>query len=177
MVPLTQANICASARHIVHTLKLTPQDRCLNVMPLFHIHGLMAIVLASVWAGAEAAYPPGFDSEKFFDWMQQFSPSWYSAVPTIHQAILARADQNRKIIQDHPLRFIRSSSASLPPRVMADLEHVFSAPVIEAYGMTEAAHQMASNPSPQRKPGSVGLSRSWSRSGRGWASGRAMGRS
>jgi acyl-CoA synthetase (AMP-forming)/AMP-acid ligase II/acyl carrier protein len=159
MVPLTQANICASARHIVHTLQLTPQDRCLNVMPLFHIHGLMAVVLASVWAGASAVYPPGFDADKFFDWMQQFRPSWYSAVPTIHQAILARVDQNRKIIQDHPLRFIRSSSASLPPRVMADLEQVFAAPVIEAYGMTEAAHQMASNPLPpqKRKPGSVGI--------------------
>src|SRR5207247_6713564 len=102
---------------------------------------------------------PGFNALKFFGWMDEARPSWYSAVPTMHQAILSRADRNREVIARSRLRFIRSSSASLPPQVMAKLEETFSAPVIEAYAMTEAAHQMTSNPLPPRprKPGSVGV--------------------
>ncbi len=159
MVPLSHENILASARHIVNTLSLTESDRCINVMPLFHIHGLMAIVLSSVMAGASVVCLPGFDADKFYAGMRLFRPTWYSAVPTIHQAVLERADHFRTVIAENPLRFIRSSSASLPARVMAELEQVFSVPVVEAYGMTEAAHQMASNPLPPlvRKPNSVGL--------------------
>jgi acyl-CoA synthetase (AMP-forming)/AMP-acid ligase II len=68
--------------------------------------------------------------------------------------------QNASVIAAHPLRFIRSSSSALPVPVIAELEAAFGAPVIEAYGMTEAAHQMASNPLPpaRRKPGTVGPS-------------------
>ncbi len=159
MVPLSQANIIASASHIVQTLTLTPADRCLNVMPLFHIHGLMAVVLSSLMAGASVACTPGFQADQFFPWIEEFHPSWYSAVPTMHQSVLAAAKSYFQVILANPLRLIRSSSASLPPKMMADLEQVFKAPVIEAYGMTEAAHQMASNPLPPRvrKPGSVGL--------------------
>jgi acyl-CoA synthetase (AMP-forming)/AMP-acid ligase II len=159
MVPLTQANLCASARHISQTLSLTPQDRCLNVMPLFHIHGLVGVLLSSVFAGASVTCTPGFDVGRFFEWFQVFQPTWYSAVPTMHQAILGQLAglQNRPGFTG--LRFIRSSSASLPPSVMAELEACFGVPVIESYGMTEAAHQMASNPLPPRprKPGSVGV--------------------
>ncbi len=159
MVPLTQRNVSASAGHIRETLALTPADRCLNIMPLFHIHGLMAAVLASLGAGASVACTPGFDAFKFFGWMRDLRPTWYTAVPSLHQAILDRAARNAEIIDACRLRLIRSSSASLPPRVMAALEGAFDAPVIESYGMTEAAHQMASNPLPPRprKPGSVGL--------------------
>ena len=159
IVPLSHANLCASARNIGRTLALTPQDRCLNVMPLFHIHGLIAALLSSLAAGGSVVCTPGFVAPDFFPWLDAFSPTWYTAVPTIHQGVLARASQHRDIIQRHPLRFVRSSSASLPPSVMSELESVFNAPVIEAYGMTEAAHQMASNPLPPaiRKPGSVGL--------------------
>jgi acyl-CoA synthetase (AMP-forming)/AMP-acid ligase II len=159
MVPLTHQNICASARHINNSLKLSSNDRCLNVMPLFHIHGLMAVVLSSVMAGASVACTSGFDPIKFYAWLQLFRPSWYSAVPTMHQAVLSLAKENLEEIEAYPLRLIRSSSASLPSQVMAELETVFKVPVIEAYGMTEAAHQMASNPLPPltRKPGSVGL--------------------
>ena len=158
IVPLTHSNLCASAGHIAETLALTPSDLCLNVMPLFHIHGLVGAVLATLSAGAAVVATPGFDAMKFFAWLQQFQPSWYSAVPTMHQLILARAKRNQKAVRDANLRLIRSSSASLPPQVMLDLEQVFGAPVIESYGMTEAAHQMASNPLPPRarKPGSVG---------------------
>ncbi len=159
IVPLSQANINASARHIREILKLTAEDRCLNVMPLFHIHGLIAATLSSLGAGGSVHCVPGFNALRFFTWMEQCRPTWYTAVPTMHQAILTRADRNRETIEKVPLRLVRSSSASLPPQVMAELEEVFSAPVIESYGMTEAAHQMASNPLPPRprKPGTVGI--------------------
>jgi acyl-CoA synthetase (AMP-forming)/AMP-acid ligase II len=159
MVPLTHENLCASAMHIQQTLELTETDRCLNVMPLFHIHGLIGVVLSSIVAGASVVCTPGFDADRFFSWIQTSQANWYSAVPTMHQSVLSRAAANRAIIDANRLRLVRSSSASLPPKVMAELESVFSAPVIEAYGMTEAAHQMASNPLPPRarKPGSVGL--------------------
>jgi len=159
IVPLTQSNLYTSAHNISATLALTENDRCLNVMPLFHIHGLIGGLLSSLTVGASVVCTPGFYAPKFFEWFQAFGPTWYSAVPTMHQAILARASTHREIIARTQLRFIRSSSAALPPQVLADLENVFNAPVIEAYGMTEASHQMASNPLPprQRQPGSVGM--------------------
>ncbi|HYM32066.1 MAG TPA: acyl--CoA ligase [Candidatus Cybelea sp.] len=159
IVPLNHRNVSATARHIRETLHLTRKDRCLNVMPLFHIHGLMAATLSSLGAGGSVFCTPGFNALKFFAWLKEARPTWYTAVPTMHQAILTRAERNREIIAANPLRFIRSSSSSLPPQVMAELEAVFSAPVIESYGMTEAAHQMASNPLPPaaHKAGSVGV--------------------
>jgi acyl-CoA synthetase (AMP-forming)/AMP-acid ligase II len=159
IVPLQQRNVCASAANVAASLALTPADRCLNIMPLFHIHGLIAAVLASLDAGASVHCTPGFNALQFFRWLEEVQPTWYTGVPTMHQAILARAARNEGAARAAGLRLIRSSSASLPPQVMAALEEAFGAPVIEAYGMTEAAHQMASNPLPpqDRKPGSVGL--------------------
>lgn len=159
IVPLTQENICVSARNIAETLRLGPEDRCLNIMPLFHIHGLIGVTLSSFAAGASVFASPGFNALKFFAWMEEAEPTWYSAVPTMHQAILGRASRNMPLIEKTPLRLIRSSSSSLPPQVMAELEKVFGCPVIESYGMTEAAHQMASNllPPGERKPGTVGV--------------------
>lgn len=159
IVPLTHGNVCASAASIAETLALTPEDACLNVMPLFHIHGLIAATLASLHAGSAAICTPGFNALRFFGWLDAERPSWYTAVPTMHQAILQRAERNREVIARAPLRFLRSSSASLPAQAMKDLEAAFGAPGIEAYGMTEASHQMCSNPLPPRaqKPGLVGL--------------------
>ena len=159
IVPLTQRNICASAGNIRTTLNLTTADRCLNVMPLFHIHGLIAAVLSSICAGASIFCTPGFNALKFFAWLDDAQPSWYTAVPTMHQAILSRAGKNKQIVMNSALRFIRSSSSSLPPQVMSELEQTFKSPVIEAYAMTEASHQMTSNPLPPgtRKPGTVGI--------------------
>jgi oxalate---CoA ligase len=159
MVPLTHANLLASVRHIGATLQLQPTDRCLNVMPLFHIHGLVACVLASLGAGGSTVCTRAFGAEKFPGWLEHWKPNWYSAVPTMHQAILAHAQGLPAQPVRSSLRFIRSSSAALPPPVMAGLEEAFGVPVIESYGMTEATHQMASNPLPPRarKPGSVGL--------------------
>lgn len=159
MVPLAHANLAASASHIGKALALGPADRCLNVMPLFHIHGLIGATLSSLVAGGSVACPPGFLAPRFFDWLEQFGPTWYSAVPTVHQAILDRAEANTAIIERSRLRFIRSSSSALPRPTLLELERVFHVPVVEAYGMTEAAHQMASNPLPplERKAGSVGM--------------------
>ena len=159
IVPLTQTNLSTSAHNVATSLSLSRGDRCLNVMPLFHIHGLVAAVLASLSASASVICTPGFDGDAFFGWVDDLCPSWYTAVPTIHQEILRRAREALDVIARRPLRFIRSSSSMLAPRVLAELESVFAAPVINAYGMTEAAHQIASNPLPpgNRVPGSVGL--------------------
>ena len=159
MVPLTHANLCTSAESVALSLALTKQDCCLNVMPLFHIHGLIGALLSSLSVGASVACTPGFKANLFYRWMHEFQPTWYTGVPTMHQAIVAKSADNADTIARHPFRLIRSCSAAMPPKVMADLEQVFGAPVIEAYGMTEASHQMASNPLPprERKPGSVGL--------------------
>ncbi len=158
IVPLSQRNLCVSAGNVRQSLALSESDRGLNVMPLFHIHGLIAAVLAPLSAGASVYCTPGFNALKFFGWMEAAKPTWYTAVPTMHQAILARARQSTSVIAANPLRFIRSSSSSLPPQVLAELEQTFGCPVVEAYGMTEAAHQMACNPLPPgiRKPGTVG---------------------
>ncbi|MCY4333730.1 MAG: acyl--CoA ligase [Litoreibacter sp.] len=159
IVPLSQSNVAASAENIRTSLSLTSEDCCLNVMPLFHIHGLVAAVSASLSAGASISCAPGFDALKFFGWLKEVDPTWYTAVPTMHQAILARAPRNAEIIENARLRFLRSSSASLPGPVMTQLAETFGAPVVEAYGMTEAAHQMCCNPiEPGRqKPSAVGL--------------------
>ena len=158
IVPLLHRNLCASAHNIRATLCLTPEDRCLNVMPLFHIHGLMAPVLSSLSTGACVVCTPGFNVLKFYAWLDEAEPTWYSAVPTMHQALLARAQRNRDSVERASLRFIRSASSSLPPQVLAELEETFGAPVVEAYAMTEASHQMTCNQLPPgvRKPGTVG---------------------
>jgi len=159
IVPLTQGNVAASAGNIARTLALTPSDVCLNIMPLFHIHGLIAAVLSSISAGACVVCAPGLNAFRFFGWFREVRPSWFTAVPTMHQTLLELAPRYREVIEGGRLRFLRSSSASLPPQVMAALEVAFGVPVIEAYGMTEAAHQMASNPLPPapRYAGSVGI--------------------
>jgi acyl-CoA synthetase (AMP-forming)/AMP-acid ligase II/thioesterase domain-containing protein/acyl carrier protein len=159
LVPLTQSNLYFSALNIKESLRLSPEDRCLNVMPLFHVHGLVASLLASLAAGGSLVCAPAFLANEFFGWMRDYSPTWYTAVPTIHQAVLARGPDFSNALKTHRLRFIRSCSASLSPSLMSGLEGLFRIPVVEAYGMTEASHQMASNPLPPRprKAGSVGL--------------------
>ena len=157
LVPLLGRNLLASAGNIARTLDLQPDDCCLNIMPLFHIHGLMTAILATLQAGARVVCTDGIYGARFFRWFEEFSPSWYSAVPTMHQAVLRQA-RGRGAVAGRRLRLVRSSSAPLPPRILHELEDVLGVPVIEAYGMTEASHQVASNPLPPgtRKPGSVG---------------------
>ncbi|MDE0047194.1 MAG: acyl--CoA ligase [bacterium] len=159
IVPLSRDNLAASATNIAQSLALSFEDRALNIMPLFHIHGLVGAVLSTMRAGASVYCAPGFNPLKFFSWCEDIRPTWYTAVPTMHQAILARAPRNVATLASLDLRLIRSSSASLPSRVMEELEATFGCPVIESYGMTEASHQMTSNPLPPapRHAGSVGI--------------------
>jgi oxalate---CoA ligase len=158
IVPLHHANIWTSARNIAASLELSENDRALNVMPLFHIHGLIAGLCAPLSRGGSVFCTPGFNALRFFAEVEEARPTWYTAVPTMHQTILTRAGRHKDIITHRPLRFVRSSSSSLPPTVIGELEAAFKCPVIEAYGMTEATHQMASNPlNGIRKPGSVGV--------------------
>jgi acyl-CoA synthetase (AMP-forming)/AMP-acid ligase II/thioesterase domain-containing protein len=165
LVPLTEANLLASAGAVADTLRLAPTDRTLGVMPRFHIHGIVAGLLAPLLAGGSVVATPGFRPDAVWTWIDEFAPTWYTAVPTIHQAMLevtrARATGGRAVRSS--LTFVRSSSAALPEPVRTGLEAVLGVPVIEAYGMTEAAHQIASNPRPdprsraaRPRPGTVG---------------------
>ena len=156
-VPLAHANLLTSARNVANTYQLTAHDVSLCVMPLFHVHGLVASTLATFRSGVTVVVPSKFNPLSFCATVREHGATWYSAVPTIHQVLLSRAKGTRPAGAEQ-LRFIRSCSASLAPQLMADMEATFGAPVLEAYGMTEAAHQMASNPLPPRahKAGSVG---------------------
>jgi len=159
-VPLLHRNLMTTVKNIIATYELSPQDRSYLVMPLFHVHGLMAGLLSALGSGGSVVLPKGgkFSAQVFWKDVKEQKATWYTAVPTMHQILLSRAVDNK----DHEgveLRFIRSCSASLAAPVLEQLEKVFKAPVLEAYAMTEAAHQMTSNPLPKhgsRKPGSVG---------------------
>jgi acyl-CoA synthetase (AMP-forming)/AMP-acid ligase II len=155
-VPLTHGNLMASIANIAATYQLTPRDRSLIVMPLFHVHGLIGATLSALHTGGAVVVPAKFSAGTFWQVAARYDVTWYSAVPTIHQILLGRADQDNS--PRGGLRFIRSCSSALAPAVFHQMEERFGAPVLEAYGMTEAAHQMASNPLPPgpRKPGFVG---------------------
>ncbi|KAK1139052.1 hypothetical protein N8T08_001356 [Aspergillus melleus] len=154
-VPLTHKNLTTTMRNIRDTYQLTPQDRTYLVMPLFHVHGLLAAFLAPLYAGGSVVVPEKFSATHFWSDFVKYQANWYSAVPTIHQVLL-KTPLPRPIPQ---IRFIRSCSSPLSPKTFQDLERTFNAPVLEAYAMTEAAHQMTSNPLPpgKRQPGSVGI--------------------
>ncbi|GAA4782226.1 acyl--CoA ligase [Lysobacter hankyongensis] len=160
IVPLTHAAICITSANIARTLHLAPGDRCLNVMPLFHVHGILNVLWSSLLSGAAICCLPAFDPHRFWRWYDAIRPSWYSAVPTIHQTVLMHRSGSALAASrgNQSLRFVRSSSAPLAPAVFEELESVFGVPVIESYGMSEV-DQIASNPLPpaRRKPGSVGL--------------------
>jgi len=155
-VPLTHANMVWSARNIATHYALTSADRSLVVMPLFHGHGLIGSTLSTLASGGCVIVPSRFSASAFWGQFREHRATWYSAVPTIHQVLLARADSDGA--PSSGPRFIRSCSAALAPTILTSLEHRFGAPVLEAYGMTEAAHQVASNPLPPllHKPGTVG---------------------
>ena len=157
-VPLKHKNLSISARNVAESYALTSDDVSMCVMPLFHVHGLVASTLGTLATGGAVIVPGKFNPLSFWNVVRDHGATWYSAVPTMHQLLLARAKAGSRPPGAENLRFIRSCSASLPPQVMHDLEAAFGAPVLEAYGMTEAAHQMASNPLPPaaRIPGSVG---------------------
>lgn len=157
-VPLKHSNLTVSARNIAYSYRLTPADISMCVMPLFHVHGLVGNVLSSLLAGATVVVPPGFNALAFWPAVQAHRATWYSAVPAIQQMLLSRARDGVRPAGAEGLRYIRSCSSALAPATMAELERCFGAPVLQAYGMTEASHQIATNPLPpaERKPGTVG---------------------
>jgi acyl-CoA synthetase (AMP-forming)/AMP-acid ligase II len=157
-VPIRHRNLAASAHNIMGTYSLNPDDVALCVMPLFHIHGIVASMLSTLTSGGTVICPEGFNALEFWQWVETYRPTWYSAVPTMHKVVLARAERNAEAVKRHRFRFVRSSSSALPPVVLERMEAMYGVPVLEAYGMTEATHQMASNPPPPRphKPGTVG---------------------
>ena len=155
-VPLRHLNLMKSVDNIKNTYELTPDDTSLIVMPLFHVHGLIGACLSTLNSGGTVVVPPRFSASAFWKQQAQSNSTWYSAVPTIHQILLSRADDDNA--PHEAFRFIRSCSAALAPTVFDALENRFNAPVLEAYGMTEASHQMSSSPLPpgERIPGTVG---------------------
>lgn len=155
-VPLTHKNLMTSLSNITASYNLTPDDRAMVVMPLFHVHGLIGVSLSSLLSGGSLVIPSRFSASTFWQDQAYSQSTWYSAVPTIHQILLMRADSDNA--PEKSFRFIRSCSAALAPSVFSDLENRFGAPVLEAYGMTEASHQMSSNllPPGERNPGTVG---------------------
>jgi len=161
-VPLTHRNLLTSLSNIVETYNLNDTDVSLCIMPLFHVHGLVASTLSTFQSGGTVLLPSRFNPLNFWPLVRDHGVTWFSAVPTMHHALVSRAKGRSGDVapsDNTSVRFIRSCSASLPPSLMQDMEEIFKVPVVEAYGMTEAAHQMASNPLPpgSRLSGSVGL--------------------
>jgi acyl-CoA synthetase (AMP-forming)/AMP-acid ligase II len=161
MVPLTHANVAASVEGICRTYELGPDDATVAVMPLFHGHGLLAVLLASLASGGCVLLPAGgrFSAHTFWDDMRAAAATWFTAVPTIHEILLQRSTHDYPGPNVIPLRFVRSGSAPLNGATALAMERTFGAPALSAYGMTETAHQATSQPLPQRGPvkhGSVG---------------------
>jgi len=155
-VPLTHASVCLSAFNVGTAIELAARDRLLSVLPLFHGHGLISGLLAALAAGSSVVSTSGFDARAFFGWLTEFRPTWYTAVPAIHQAILREADRQKRRARRSSLRLVRSASTSLSRDVLGGLGALFGVPVIDTYGMTEAATQIAANSLQRQKPGSVG---------------------
>jgi acyl-CoA synthetase (AMP-forming)/AMP-acid ligase II len=157
-VPIRHRHLIASTQNIIGAYSLSPTDTTLCIMPLFHIHGLVGCLLATLASGGTLVCPNGFNALEFWKLVETYKPTWYSAAPTMHQTILARASRNQEIVQTHPFRFIRSSSAPMPPIIIEQIETTLKAAVLESYSMTEASHLMTTNPLPPkvRKPGTVG---------------------
>jgi acyl-CoA synthetase (AMP-forming)/AMP-acid ligase II/acyl carrier protein/NRPS condensation-like uncharacterized protein len=157
-IPLTHAGVCLSAHNVGAAIALEAEDRLLSVLPFFHGHGLISGVIAALSAGSSVVCTRGFDTAAFFGWLTEFRPTWYTAVPAIHRAVLSEAERHKASARQSSLRLIRSASSTLPAKLLCGLETLFGVPVIDTFGMTEAATQIAANPLDRRKLGSVGRS-------------------
>jgi acyl-CoA synthetase (AMP-forming)/AMP-acid ligase II len=159
IVPLCHARMTDMARRNARAYALDSNDRCLNIMPLAYHHGLNAALVLPLSAGCSVVLPQFFDANEFFKALKEFSPTWYSAGPTHHQAIASQAAKHEDLIAQGRLRFIRSGAGRLPEDVISVLEKAFNVPLIERYGMTETNGTVTSNPMPpgKRKPGTVGV--------------------
>ncbi len=155
LVGLSRGNVAASVTGITQALDLGPEDRTATLMPLSHIHGIIAVLSAGLQSGGTVIPITPRDPSAFWQQVAQIAPTWLSMVPTLLHALLETAPAERPAALDQ-LRFLRTSSAALPAALRARAEAYFGVPVIEAYGMTEAAHQMASGRPGALTPGSVG---------------------
>lgn len=156
IVPLTHSNLRAMAANTRRSLNLTSADRFLSMMPMFHLQGLLSS-LAQVLAGGTVICTDGFDASAFLGWMEEYRPTWYTAGPTLHRAILPLIESQPRVLEKSPLRFVRSIGAPLPNALREQVEQALNAPVLEGYGMTEAGAITSNAPLPHpRKPGSAG---------------------
>lgn len=146
----------ASARTIAAFYRLGPGDTSYCAMPLFHVHGLVASTFSAFAGGGTVVVPERLAPRAFWPQLRDHAVTWFSAGPTLHQMMLDRIDPEGA---PDTLRFVRSCSSALSPALFRRAEELLRVPMLEAYGMTEASHQMASNPLPpgERKPGSVGV--------------------
>lgn len=156
-VVLTNQNLLAEAKFIKDGHRLTELDIVLSILPFFHVNGLVITLITTVYAGGSAVIPRKFSASKFWGWVKQYQTTWFSAVPTILSILLSK--ENQQEADTTSLRFARSASSSLPVAILEKFEELFGIPVIEAYGLSEAGSQIATNPLPPgiRKAGSVGL--------------------
>lgn len=159
LVPLSHRQLLCSAANLVRSLALGPQDRCLNMLPLFHVGGLVDLLLAPLSVGGAVQVTERISAREFLAALDGFRPTWYQGVPTMLREVLSVAQLEPRHLARHRLRFIRSVSSALSERLQAELEATFGCPVIAIYGMTETAGVITSNPLPpgRAKPGSVGL--------------------
>jgi len=158
LVGITHRSLVLSARSVAETLQLGPADTCLSIMPLFHVHGFVAGLFASFARSATVCSAPGFYAMAFTSWLESSGASWYTAAPAMHQAILSRLRAGPLKRGQHRLRLIRSCSSTLYPKVWTELQSAFGVAVLNAYGMTEAAHQVSSVRWPGSSCTSVGQS-------------------
>ena len=160
-VVISHKSACADAGDIHQWLQLGTRDRCLGLMPLYHVHALIAGLLTTILSGGSFVSTPGFSPDGFFRWMEEFRPTWYSAVPTVHRSVVDHASEtkNQSVLRSHRLRFARSAAAPLPTQLLSQIEDTLGIPLIETYGMTELRTFITANPTPprQRKLGSVGV--------------------
>jgi acyl-CoA synthetase (AMP-forming)/AMP-acid ligase II len=155
LVPLTDRNLAAGAALTAATLRLDPDDRCLNVMPLFHTHGIVGAMLASIYARAGVICPSSLDDAAIVAATRAWRPTWTTAAPAMHHVVLNVARATPDLFR---FRFLRATSAPLPVSLHEELEATYRAPVVQAYALTEAPGQITSNPLPpeERRPATVG---------------------
>lgn len=151
-VPLSHANLCHGARNVGQAYNLGPSDRGYLIQVLFHIHGIVAGLLAPLASGGSVVVPGKFDASAAWHDFVASGCSWLSGTPSALQILLHAPRAGR----DLGIRFLRSCSAPLLPSTFRELERVFGCPVLEAYAMTENAHQIATNTPGQARPGHVG---------------------
>lgn len=147
-VPLKQQQIVHSALQTAHHLELSPEDRSLCVMPVYHSQGLIVGLLAPLVSGSSVVCTPAFDATEFLRWAREFRPTWYTATPTVHQAVVDHVSRNHSGMPPHAFRLIRSASSSLPAGLQHRIEDLWGVPVIQGYGITETAGPLSSNPLP-----------------------------